>query len=55
MKKLFLLLCGLLVAMPVFCQVHDTLAYQANRKLTWADFKGKPKLADRANGAQITV
>ena len=55
MKEIFLVLCGLLISFSAFCQANDTLIYHPERKLTWTDFKGKPKLADKTKGAQITV
>ena len=55
MKELFLVFCGLIISFSALCQANDTLIYNPERKLTWADFKGKPKFYDKSNGAQITV
>jgi hypothetical protein len=55
MKGFLLLLFGLLLATSGFCQVSDTLVYTSDRKLTWEDFKGKPKFTEKNKGAQITV
>lgn len=55
MRSFGLLLFGLLIAFSGLAQGRDSLIYSADRKLTWADFKGKPKFSDKASGAQITV
>jgi len=55
MKDFFLILCGLIISFSALCQANDTLIYNSERKLTWSDFKGKPKLSDKTKGAQITV
>ncbi|GEO05701.1 hypothetical protein AAE02nite_33650 [Adhaeribacter aerolatus] len=55
MRSCLLVVFGLFLSLRGLGQQRDTLIYSMERKLTWADFKGKPKPADRHNGAQITV
>jgi hypothetical protein len=55
MKSLLLFFSGLLLSLSGVCRGNDTLVYDSGRKLTWADFSGRPTAADRAKGAQITV
>ena len=55
MRSFLLVLIGLLITLRGLGQGRDSLIYCADRKLTWTDFKGKPKTSDKANGAQITV
>ena len=55
MKRLILLFSGLMMAFTGLAQEYNTLAYEQGRKLTWQDFKGKPKPSDMHKGAEITV
>lgn len=55
MKTVWLLLWIYLVSFPAISQDDNTLLYEEGKKLTWNDFKGSPKYADYAKGAQLTV
>ncbi|MBC5774812.1 DUF922 domain-containing protein [Pontibacter sp. KCTC 32443] len=55
MKRLILLFFGLVLSWSGFAQKYNTLAYEPGKKLTWQDFKGRPKPTDIHKGAEITV
>ena len=55
MKRYFLILLGLILSLNTFAQSFNTLAYEPGKKLTWQDFKGRPKASDAHKGAEITV
>jgi hypothetical protein len=55
MKRTFLIFLGLLLWLQGFAQDYNVLAYETDRKLTWQDFKGRPKPSDAHKGAEITV
>lgn len=56
MKKAYLVFVTmLLVCVQAFAQDYNVLAYEPNKKLSWKDFKGRPKPSDAHKGAEITV
>jgi len=38
-----------------FAQEYNIVAYEPGKKLTWQDFKGRPKPTDTHKGAEITI
>ncbi|MEJ8756978.1 DUF922 domain-containing protein [Pontibacter sp. H259] len=55
MKRGLLLLIGLVLSVTGFAQEYNTIAYEPGKKLSWQDFKGRPKPTDMHKGAEITV
>ncbi len=55
MKRVTLFLFGLILSLSGFAQSSDVLPYDSDKKLTWQDFRGKPRYADASKGAEITV